>query len=172
MIPATILWIAFPKNKGSDRWGNHMSDQWITANILATCAGFFLVLGFFVTCIAISDQVSTNVTIDKTYRVQEVLNRKANALIPQFRQVLAQEYPQYEKEIFEKISSPGAAEAFLVKYPEIKASVTITEFSKRLSKLREAVWDQKVYREDQIAEASYRKQSPWVLTVFVPGGHK
>jgi hypothetical protein len=97
------------------------------------------------------DQVSDQEQLQLLDENQKIYQLRANDLIDQFKQYLAVDYPELERTIFDKIG-PKELDAYLVQYPQLRSSETIT---KLVNEIREAA--DSVYQL-QYASAAVKKE--------------
>lgn len=72
---------------------------------------------------------------------KKIYEKKSSYLTEVFKTHLAEQYPQYERDIFSKLL-PENVSAIATLFPDIKASKTITDYCSRISRLTDVVYDQ------------------------------
>jgi len=132
--------------------------------VLAVACLFVLVVLTMSTC---SDQLSDQEEIKRVSEVKIVYQERAESLTKSFSEYLSNQYPKYEKSIFEKIK-PSNIDLYLVKYPEIKSSETIIALVKQIRELQDEVYKQSVLKEETLKNMRYRTKNPWILNSFIP----
>lgn len=135
------------------------------------CLGFALFLVFVMVMAntsAFYSQVQAQESVKQSFGNQRVYNQRANDLIPQFKSLLAEEYPAYEAKIFGEINNTTAAVNFLGRYPEIKASKTIIKLVDQIRELRDTIYAQAIHRQDLQQQIRSRSRNPWLITAFLP----
>lgn len=139
----------------------------------ATC----LILGFFTLLITVimlivslvnnSHQRYDQEDLTKVSQFQEIYKKRTDNLTGQFVHYLAQIYPEYEKNIFEKIT-PNDLDIYLVKYPDLKASETIIQLVKQIRDLNDDIYQQELRRAEILRDMRFRTRNPWILQWLMP----
>lgn len=88
-------------------------------------------------------------------------------LTTQFARYLYEVYPKHEQDIYNKIA-PENVDIYFVKYPELKASETITELVNQISILQTAYYNQKIERAELRKRMRFREVSPWLIKFIIP----
>lgn len=122
---------------------------------------------FFVSALAWSEQISDEENVIKYRQIEQIYQSKAEALTAEFAQYLASEYPEYEKNIFDKIS-PGTVGMYFVKYPELRSSETIVVLVEHINELQSDVYAQQVSVAKVEKDIRYRQRNPWLLQSMIP----
>ena len=139
--------------------------------VVAIICGFISVVCVFAlfisTIVAYSDQVNDFHDLKKIDKLEVLYQEKAQTLTTQFASYLAEAYPDHEKAIFDKIS-PEKIDLYLVKYPDLRSSETITALVGQISKLQAEYYQQKVDRINMLRDVNYRPKSPWIMNFFIP----
>lgn len=151
----------------SDRTKYQETGTWV-ARVCLGLAIFFLVIMILANTFGFYDQVTAQEKVKQSIGVERIYNRRANDLIPQFKSLLAEEYPAYEAKIFGEINNTTAAVNFLGRYPEIKASETIIKLVDQIRDLRDSIYAQAIYRQDLQQQIRSRGRNPWLLTGLMP----
>ncbi|HRY62933.1 MAG TPA: hypothetical protein P5056_04160, partial [Candidatus Paceibacterota bacterium] len=112
-------------------------------------------------------QLNNIETLQESQNVEKVLNQKAETLTVEFTRLLAEVYPQHEKDLFEKMT-PDRVLALVIKYPEIKANTTVMELVTKIDQMRSAVYDQQILREKLKKDIRFNKRNPFLIQFFIP----
>ena len=70
-----------------------------------------------------------------TYQQEQISHNQATAMLDQFREALAKQYPDIEKEIFSKIGPQPNMTAYLAQYPQLHSNETITKLVDETNRL-------------------------------------
>ena len=124
-------------------------------------------VAIIITMFGFSSQKSDNEKLIMLSNKGAIYREKAEILTKEFAGYLAEAYPKYEKNIFEKIS-PDKIDFYLVKYPELQASQTILELVQQIAQLRGDFYEQSLLKEDVLKSMRYRPKNPWLLYWFIP----
>lgn len=131
-------------------------------------AGFFIiniVVFILISLITYSTNAYKIEDLQKVKTYETILAEKADVLTGQFTNYLVEIYPNLEKSIFEKIS-PQNVSIYLVKYPELRSSETIRKLVDEISKLQDAVYQQKLDAAAIQRDINFYNKNPWVLIKF------
>ncbi len=137
------------------------------AGVLVVIGIISVLIAFISTGIVYYDQLSDIEDVKKFQEVESIYKKKADALSAEFAGYLAQKYPEHEKEIFNKIG-PEKVQFYLVKYPEIRASETITKLVGHINKLQSDVYNQQVKRAEAKKNIRLRSRNPWIFGFALP----
>lgn len=146
---------------------NHNAELEIGATIASIIAIVMSAVLFGANVSAYYNQIDALETIREYEDKQEILTEKSEALIQEFEVYLTEQYPDHEKEIFDKIS-PDEVLLYFAKYPELRASETISKHVDEVKALRSAVYDQRENIAHAEKEIRVRKRNPWILTWLLP----
>lgn len=143
-------------NNEDDIRGNGVGYSMILLIVLLT-------IGFIIASLVSSATNTYNLEdLQKVKKYEQILTEKADVLTIQFTNYLAEIYPNLEKGIFDKIS-PQNISIYLVKYPELKSSETIRKLVDEISKLQDAVYEQKLKEAEIQRDINYYHKNPWIL---------
>jgi len=137
------------------------------AVFMAFICALSLTIGLFNSMYANSSQVMRGTELTKIDSFERTYQMRANNLTEQFRSYLAEMYPAHEKDIFSKIE-PGKLDIYLVKYPELQASKTITELVQQVRSLQDDIYKQQLAYAETVRDMRYTVQSPWVYQWMMP----
>lgn len=139
----------------------------MSAFVLGFIALCCVAVGGIASLVAASTQTYDSVNLTKIKQFEFIYQNKANNLTQQFAHYLADAYPNHEKDIFDKIK-PGDVDIYLVKYPELQASKTITELVGQIRSLNDDVYKQQLERAETLRNMKYREKNPWLFQWFIP----
>lgn len=143
-------------------------SEWMAGCRIFSVVGLVAVgFAIFMTLDEYSSQRSEYEEVIKLTNCEMIYNSKSDALTKQFASYLANAYPEYEKNIFEKIK-PENVDIYLVKYPDLKASQTIIALVEQISKLQNDIYDQKLEKESVLKDMRYRIKNPWIFNSWIP----
>lgn len=71
---------------------------------------------------------------------EEIYKNQANELLGEFKTYLVDLYPDIEKTIFENMK-PEKVTAYMIQYPELKSSETISKLVNLINKLKKNIYD-------------------------------
>jgi len=141
-------------------------------NFLILCAVAGLVTASIAICALISYMSNNEYQIDDCESIKacrekrKIYKKRADDLIAEFKLYLAEIYPKFEKEIFEKIS-PDKVDVYMMKFPELKTSATLIELVNRINSLKNDVYKQDIEITTYRKRIRVRLRSPWLLSWFV-----
>ena len=121
------------------------------------CVFFCIVFIALITLIMVSawgdytDQIEDIERIMERVKRKDIYTKQRDELAEVFKQHLAQQYPDYEKDIFSKLL-PENITAVATIFPEIKSSETIMDYCNKINSLTSGV-----YKED-IAIAGHERK--------------
>ena len=126
-----------------------------------------IVLGCYISmiCGVNSSQIHDNQSITMVTENIKVFQKKYDAIGLELKTELSK-YPEYEKDIFEKIS-PEAMSLYFVKYPELKSIESVTLLTTELVRLHSVIYDQQIERNRFIKDILYRNDNKLVCSVFM-----
>ncbi|NMC51944.1 hypothetical protein GYA54_04490 [Candidatus Kuenenbacteria bacterium] len=146
---------------------NYEEPTWETSGIIFfVVAAFLVVLGLFISLISNSNQRGDFEDLHMLKETQVIYQEKAEALTQQFAKYLAEQYPDQERFIFDKID-PDKVALYLVKYPEIKSSETLMALVVEIGKLQAQVYDQRIKRAQIKRDIRFRLVNPWRLNFLI-----
>jgi len=107
-------------------------------------------------------QIEDIESIKEKEQDKEVYRKKREELTVVFKQYLAEQYPNYEKEIFSKLL-PDNITAVATMFPDIKASETITDYCNKISKLTDNIYSQdlNINRKKKNIRVRLRDKTGW-----------
>jgi len=114
-----------------------------------------------------SDQLADSQKLVQLRGVQEVRLTQATALTTEFRQTLADKYPEHEKAIFRNFN-PQSMLAYLVNYPQLQALSGMQDLVKRTQELWSGYYGVQEEQQALLATMRFRAIDPWLLNWFIP----
>jgi len=157
-ITGLIYYLKIGKNKNySD---DFRGDGMFVGTFIVEC--LITLIFLIATMVCSSNNTFNKEDLKKTQKYETILNDKANNLTTQFAKYLAELYPNLEKNIFKDIS-PKDVDIYLVKYPQLKSSDTIKKLVSEISKLQDAVYQQKLNEARIQRDIDYYHNNPWLL---------
>lgn len=139
----------------------------IFSTIFGVLGATLLFIGLINSLNTNSNQVGRSMELAKIDSSESIYKAKADNLTKEFAGYLAEAYPQYEKDIFSKIE-PGKVDLYMVKYPELQASKTLTELVKQVRDLQDKVYEQQLARVQIIRDMKFAVLDPWVYQWVMP----
>ena len=134
-------------------------------------AGGFIALWFCIVLVtnlvSFSEQRGLYVTLQKQAENKAIYENKMVNMTAQFKEVLVKAYPNYEKEIFGKMS-PEDLQMLFVKYPELKASLTSINYVDKIDTLNADIYDQEIAMRKTVAQIRWNFITPWCITSWMP----
>lgn len=167
LVAATPFWVKV-KKIGFTRSNGYWTIPAVWATWITGIAAVFLLAGFIATGVVWSNQITRQASISQYQQNQQIYTKKATYLTAEFKTLLAQEYPQYEKSIFKEIVPQNASFVF-IKFPQIQASKGFLELVDQIRSLQDQVYDQatNITRVKKNQYAS--KHNPWLYDFLLPG---
>ena len=122
-------------------------DNAMAVSVIISCVLFVIIL--FVNLISFSIQKSDYIEVTRLLESKEILQKKA------------------EIDILAKMT-PEDYKILMVKYPEIKASLTSINFVEKIEGLNNDVYDTDLKIRETIADIRFRFVNPWIIDWMVP----
>ena len=144
----------------ANRWNDAGVDLLIVVVIV-------FLMGFIVSGAGWVNQVSDLEDIKKFQKIETIYQAKAKVLTAEFAKHLAKTYPEYEKDIYDKIS-PDKVDLYFVAYPELRASEALVALVDRINKLQSDIYDQRIKAEQMFKNIRFRLRNPWLLRFMIP----
>ena len=113
-----------------------------------------------------ADQKSDYLEIERVQKVRNIYIEKADELTEKFKNVLVEDYPTYEKDIFNSMS-PEDLQILFVKYPEIKASFTTINYIEKIDILVGDIYRQDILLQSYIKDCKFMLLNPWLISGFI-----
>lgn len=140
-------------------------DNAMAVSVIISCVLFVIIL--FVNLISFSIQKSDYIEVTRLLESKEILQKKAEIMTMKYKEILIEKYPTYEKDILAKMT-PEDYKILMVKYPEIKASLTSINFVEKIEGLNNDVYDTDLKIRETIADIRFRFVNPWIIDWMVP----
>jgi len=96
-----------------------------------------------------------------------IYQKRAKNLSAEFKKYLVEKYPDYEKEILEKVM-PDNVSILITEFPNIKSSETIESYCSKLNSLMDDVYKQELDINSLKAKIRRRRRSLWIFKYFAP----
>jgi hypothetical protein len=138
------------------------------ARILITvfsCILFVVLLGVNLTTISI--QKGRYQDLQTLQEKKEIYQKKLSEMTVKYESILIKNYPNYEKEIFDKIT-PEDFTMLMVKYPELKTALTSINYVDKIKELNDDVYNMDINIRNKVNEIRFCLVNPWVITLFIP----
>lgn len=153
-------------SKAEEKISSEFSEFCLMWAILSCLVSILVIgVGIVVNLYAYSSQVYSFENLKMIKANEKIYADKAEALTREFAGYLAEAYPDFEKSVFDKIS-PEGIDVYLVKYPELKSSETITLLVQEISQMQGARYNQRLVLQQELRDIRYRCKSPWLF--FIP----
>jgi len=143
--------------------GDDYSTHQIVCGILSIV---FLVIIGVVTLISITNQKIDLLEVEKLKEKKEILTIRANVLMAEFKQVLIDDYPEFEKEIFNNMSPD--VQLLLVTYPEIKNNLIASNYVEKIQEFLDDVYKKDLEIVNVNRDIKWRFINPWIFNSFMP----
>ena len=137
----------------------------MATSIIISIVLFFIIL--FVNLVTFSIQKSDYIETTRLLESKEILQKKADIMTTKYKEILIEKYPTYEKDILSKMT-PEDYKILMVKYPEIKASLTSINFVEKIEALNNDIYNTDLKIRNTIADIRFRFVNPWIITGLVP----
>ena len=158
-LSAMLCFVAKAMNPNSD-WDEGGSFFSVVTVIV-------VMIGFIVSSLAWSSQINDFEDIERYRNVEDIYQTKAEVLTTEFAKYLAENYPEHERDIYDKIS-PDKVNLYFAKYPELRASETLVILVDRINQLQTDVYDQQISVEQILKNTRFRLRNPWFFTFMIP----
>lgn len=163
VVALVVLTVVFWKRAGKEYAETRDASVIYVFGTIFSCIGLGALLA--VSGVIYCQQISKLEAIKTCDGIKIVYKAKAEALTAEFTKLLAETYPQHEKDIFNKIT-PEKVAVFMVKYPEIKANETIKELVAQINKLQSDIYDQDVQKERLLQNVRVNLRDPFILPIL------
>jgi len=163
LVVLAVILIAVFWKKTEKGWEDH------DVPVIGVIITFLLIIGLGTLLIVNGNAYYRQITRLEAIRacdgIKVVYKAKAEALTAEFTKLLAETYPQYEKDIFGQIT-PEKVAVFIVKYPEIRASETIKELVAQINKLQSDIYEQDIQKEKLLQDVRVNLRNPFILPIL------
>lgn len=102
--------------------------------------------------------------IDNIIEQREVIMNKN---LPEIKDILVKQYPEFEKDIFSMISVKDI-EWLWMRYPQLRSAETMQNYVNQLNDYTQWYQSQREAQLKLVASIEARKNTPWAITLFVP----
>ncbi len=135
--------------------------------IMEVVAVIIICLGILRTLFAYPEQINKFEELRKVKAIEKIYTEKSDNLTTEFKLYLAKQYPDHEKDIFDKMQPKGISQ-YLVIYPQIRSSETISLLVEKINKLQDDIYEQQIKRAGVMKDIRFRKINPWNINPFIP----
>lgn len=151
---------------GDDGYGGY--DNYNLASwIYSILVGLSLVIIMINNLVQISDQKKRFVTIHMLENQKEIYVERADTLLSDMKNILIEEYPQYEKEIFGDMT-PKDLQMLFIKYPDVKNALVSMNYTDKLQNLKDDIYSKEIEIERVKKEINFRYINPWIFGQLLP----
>ncbi len=139
---------------------------------VSACAAFVAVVMLIILVVAnasaYSDQLHDKNDAVRLLSTETIYAQRSNDLTRQIKAVLVEQYPQYEKGVIQSVVN-GDPRLILLRFPDLQASKTLTQYTVDLTNLRTDVYNQRLQRQSVLARMRTRKQNGLLfVTALLP----
>ena len=106
-------------------------------------------------------------TLEKLDNNSQLFKRRAES-IGKILSIELTKYPEYEKEIFDKIKPSELMDFFAVRYPDLKSSETMIVLAKELAELQSRIYDIDLEYNGVVVKILNRQNNRLVYSPFIP----
>jgi len=152
------------KNSNPSYYSNEIK---LTYRVFLTLFIFTFLISIFGTGGMYVEQKRDFEEVTKTIKVEKIYKTKAIELTSTFSSYLSKQYPNFEKDIFDKIK-PETIPIYLVQYPDLKSSETIMLLVEKINKLQNDTYDQQIEREKILKRVRFRTKNIWWWNWTIP----
>jgi len=141
--------------------------DWVAS--ITVCGVFFVLFIIITTTVNFSTDSSQLSDFEelRTFDKQiELYQEKTEELTRTFTELLAEQYPTHEKDIFSSIS-PDKIDLYFVKYPEIKSAHTFVDLASKIKELNDELYNFRLMRTEVSNDVRFRLVNPWVFNSFI-----
>jgi len=143
-------------------WKIYGTD-WGTGGTICVVFGVIsLLLGIGVVGGIVYNQICDSETIAQLENQKMIYTEQRDVLLSQFKTHLTEQYPEYEKEIFNKLV-PASAEVFAVGYPQLKTNETLMLFVDKIDEFNRLIYDTDITKETVLKRMRIRKRE-WLFS--------
>lgn len=156
------------KNKSNDRYGYGSSwpahTYW--GNALQITGGVVLLVVIILNLVAYANQVGDQQSLTQYRQNEAIYAKKAAVLTSQFRGYLAEQYPKYEKSIFQTFER--TPNLLFARYPELKTENSLMTLTGEINGLQSAVYQQQLNITQAEKNLRTRRANPFYLGFLLP----
>ena len=141
----------------------NVGELYIFGSVLSAIGFVISTIAMFVSLFSdYFDQIEAIEELEQCRENKKIYKKKRDELADVFKQHLASEYPDYEKEIFSKLI-PENITAVATMFPEIKASETIVDYCNKIYLLTDKIYDQdlKITENEKDIRIRLRDKTSW-----------
>lgn len=121
----------------------------------------YLIISTISNLVYYTQQLGRFENLRKELKLINIYKERESVLLVEFKQILKDQYPELERQIFDFISKSGAS--VLLNFPEIKSSEVLSKLANEINSLSLGVYKQKEYAEDTCEEIRFYKISKWEI---------
>lgn len=132
------------------------------------CAALLFILGSLVPTGAAYNHNLNDLGKIRQFKADEAIyQQKADALTGQFRTILAVQYPNFEKKIFQDLS-PKNVGAYLAAYPQLRTVEALQTLVRQINDLQSQVYQQGININQSKKNLYVRKRDPFLISFLLP----
>ncbi|MFA5067456.1 MAG: hypothetical protein WC466_05390 [Candidatus Izemoplasmatales bacterium] len=147
---------------------NDYNEHAITGCVLL----FFSAIGIIITIALNVDSYNKQVLLlEKIKRADEKIQlyeERADQISSVLSDILIENYQEYEKDVFENMSSKEGIELYFLKYPELNTHATFISYSETYKELMDSIYSQKMEKIDLQIQINTGKRRPEILQFILP----
>lgn len=142
------------------------NDYMAGVGILMSIGALLITISIIATMCSYYNQIRDTEELKKLDKYEQIYLSKSEALTEKFADFLFDAYPQHEKDIYNKIK-PQDIDLYLVEYPELKASETITFLVNQIRDLKNDYYEQGLLRAVVVKRMAVRTKNPWIYYFLI-----
>lgn len=145
-----------------------IGDDYAVAKFFSGALLVITILAMLITnLVCISEQKSRYIDLITLQGKKEVYQAKAIVMTQQYKEVLIKSYPSYEKSVFDGLT-PNDVKMLFIKYPEIKASITMVSYAEKIQALNDDIYAMDLMVLDNINSIRFAFVNPWIFNSLMP----
>ena len=146
--------------------GSSWSEKKCWGNGLQIAGGALLLVVIILNLCAYANQVGDKNSITQFQQNEAIYAKKARVLTAQFRGYLAEQYPKYEKSIFQTFER--TPNLLFARYPELKAENALVTLTGEIDALQSTVYKQQLNLTQTAKDMRTRRANPFYLGFLLP----
>ena len=165
-----VIWLSITlylqkKKVSLDKY--HNTDYTFVIVVNCVFIGIIFIAILISNMVVFSQQKSDYLTLSRYQESRIILQKKADVLTEKFSSILIDQYPKYEKGIYDKLTSDKLKQLY-VSFPEIKASLTLIDYANKIQSLNNDIYDVDIETRKVVQDVRFTFINPWVINSLTP----
>lgn len=140
--------------------------------VIFMAIGYTVGVILFLICLCLNlsayyDQIDNIESLQQIDQEIVILEKRSETLLPEFRRYLVELYPEYEKNVYDKIS-PENISIYLVKYPELKTIEGVKLLVEKINQIKDSIYQKEIEKTKVEKDIRVRGRNKLILTGILP----